>query len=307
MIGKSFQESQKKIPYLLLSPAFVISIIVLIIPMVLGIVIATKSVTQTTILDWFNAEFVGFRNFSRVLNPTEPIGRAFYSSILTTFRYGIISKALHFALGLIGALVVNRKFKGRIFFQTLFLIPLAIPSFISAIAWRFMFLRDWGLVNYLLVDVFKIISERPFWLVGENALAAVITAQVWKGWAFHYLMIFASLKGVPAELYEAVEIDGGGRFLKFWHVTYQHIKPILKVLLVVNGLRILNEFDTVFVMIGQRPPASVNVISVQVYNQAFVNWNFGLASSMGAIWLVLLVVMATVLAKLTNIYRTDTK
>ena len=305
MKAKQFRASSHRVAFGLLSPAIVVSLVVLVIPMLLGVYIATKSVTQTTILDWVNAGDIGLRNFYRVLDPANPIGTAFYSSILTTLRYGVISKVLHFTLGLIGAIVVNRKFKGRLFFQTLFLIPLAIPSFISAIGWRFMFLREWGLVNHLLVDVFGILSERPFWLVGDNALAAVVTAQVWKGWAFHYLMIFASLKGVPQELYEAVEIDGGGRFTKFWHVTIQHIKPILKVLLVVNGLRILNEFDTVFVMIGQRPPASVNVISVQVYNQAFVNWNFGLASAMGAVWLITLVLMATALAKLTRIYRTE--
>jgi multiple sugar transport system permease protein len=280
-------------------------VVILVIPMLLGLFIATKSVTQTTVLNWVNASFVGLRNFVRVLNPNDSIGVTFYSSILTTFRYGVLSKFFHFFLGMIGALVVNRKFRGRLFFQTLFLIPLAIPSFISAIAWRFMFLKDWGLVNYLLVDVFRLLQERPFWLVGDNALAAVITAQVWKGWAFHYLMIFASLKGVPQELYESVEMDGGGRFLKFWHVTYQHLKPILKVLLVVNGLRILNEFDTVFVMIGQRPPASVSVISMQVYNQAFVNWNFGIASAMGAVWLVALVTMASVLAKTSGIYQAE--
>ncbi len=305
MRTKQFRASSSRVAFGLLSPAIVVSLVILVIPMLLGVYIATKSVTQTTILDWVNADNVGLRNFFRVLDPANPIGTAFYSSILTTIRYGVISKILHFGLGLIGAIVVNRKFKGRLFFQTLFLIPLAIPSFISAIGWRFMFLREWGLVNHLLVDFFGILSERPFWLVGPNALAAVVTAQVWKGWAFHYLMIFASLKGVPQELYEAVEIDGGGRFTKFRHVTFQHIKPILKVLLVVNGLRILNEFDTVFVMIGQRPPASVNVISVQVYNQAFVNWNFGLASAMGAVWLVTLVLMATALAKLTRIYRAE--
>ena len=107
---------------------------------------------------------------------------------------------------------------------------------------------------------------------------------------------------IPEELYEAVDIDGGSNLAKFWHVTFPYLKPILKVLLVVNGLRIFNEFETAFVMMGERPPAAADVVSLHVYNQAFINWNFGLASAMAISWVFILAIVAFILAKTTRIH-----
>ncbi|MEK3885708.1 sugar ABC transporter permease [Paenibacillus sp. PL2-23] len=185
----------------------------------------------------------------------------------------------------------------------IFLIPYAIPTFISAISWRFMFLKDWGLINYILVDKLHLLKERPFWLVGDNSLYAIITAQVWRGWSFHFIMILAAMQTIQKDLYEAVDIDGGGKWAKFTQVTYPAIKPVLITLLVVNGLRILNEFETAFVMLGESPSEAANVISLHVYTQAFVNWNFGLGSAIALIWLGVILVLAFLLMKLTNMYK----
>ena len=297
------QRSKLTIVYYLILPAVIMELAIHVIPMLLGLGIAFKDVTQRTILNWINADFIGLNNFILSLDPSRSIGRSFYASIVTTFKYGVSAKILHFALGLWGALLVHRQFKGRAFFRTLFLIPLAIPSFISAISWRFMFLQEWGLINTLLVDHLHLVAERPQWLVGDNALWAIIIAQVWRGWSFHYVMILAALQAIPEELYEAVDIDGGSNLAKFRHVTFPYLKPILKVLLVVNGLRIFNEFETAFVMMGERPPAAADVVSLHVYNQAFINWNFGLASAMAISWVVILAAIAFILAKTTRIHH----
>mgnify|MGYP006299331125 CR=1 FL=1 len=283
-------------------PAIILEVLIHLIPMALGISIGFKKVTTSTILDWMNAPFVGLENFKIAFDPARQVAKNYYSSIITTFRYGVSAKILHFALGLIGAILVNRKFKGRTFFRVLFLMPLTIPTFISAISWRFLFLREWGLINTILVDYLHLFAERPSWLVGPNAIWAIIIAQVWRGWSFHYIMILSGLQGIPPEMYEVVDIDGGGPLTKFRVVTFPYLKPVLKVLLVVNGLRIFNEFETAYVMMGARPPSSANVMSIHVYNQAFFNYNFGLASAMAIGWLLVLIVVAVFLVKITNIH-----
>lgn len=285
------------------TPAIAAMIFIFALPMVFGIMISMKQVTQTTIIDWLYAPFVGLQYFIRILNPSDPIGMKFYDSIIVTFKFGVIAKFFHFALGLWAALLLMKEFKGRTFFRVLFIVPYAIPGFIAAITWRFLFLKDWGLINIILVDKLKLMSEKVFWLIGDNALYSIIITHVWRGWSFHFLMIYAALQTVQKDLYEAIEIDGGGKLSKFWHVTFPAIKPILTVLLVVNGFRVLNEFETVYVMMGANPPDSANLMSILVYNQAFTNWNFSTGSAMAFTWLVILAIVAFILARLTRLNR----
>lgn len=293
------QERKKRIfAYYLIVPALFLEIFIHVIPMILGIQVSLKDVTINTMADWFNAPFIGLKNYMSLFSVGSVNAKLFFDSALVTLRYGVLAKIFHFALGLWGALLMNREFKGRGFFRTLFMIPYAIPSFISAISWKFMFLKDWGLINHLLVDKFNLLSQKPFWLVGDNALWAIVTAQVWRGWSFHYIMILAGLQTVSKDLYEAVDIDGGNVFHKFYHVTFQALKPVLTTLLVVNGMRIFNEFETTFVMMSEKPPASANVMAVNIYNQAFNNWDFGMSSANAVSWVVIIVTISIILMKI---------
>jgi multiple sugar transport system permease protein len=290
-------QKRNRFIYAVIIPAILLELFIHIIPMILGAVISMKSVNINTIADWLNAPFVGFKNYAAILKPGSLQSKQFWASAATTLKYGVTAKILHFGLGLWGALVLNREFKGRGFFRTIFMIPYAVPIFISGISWKFMFQKEWGLINYILVDKLHLLAEKPFWLVGDNALWAVITAQVWRGWSFHFIMILAGLQTVPKELYEAVEIDGGNAWHKFRHVTLVALKPVLTTLLVVNGMKILNEFETTFVMLSERPPESANVMSVNIYDQAFNNWNFGLASANSLLWVLTIVAISLILMK----------
>lgn len=293
------QERKKRMfAYYLIVPALFLEIFIHITPMILGVVVSLKNVTINTMADWFNAPFIALKNYTALFQPESVTAQKFFESAAATLKYGVAAKIFHFGLGLWGALLMNREFKGRGFFRTLFMIPYAIPSFISAISWKFMFLKDWGLINFLLVDKFHILSEKPFWLVGDNALWAIVTAQVWRGWSFHYIMILAGLQTISKDLYEAVEIDGGNVFHKFRHVTFQALKPVLTTLLVVNGMRIFNEFETTFVMLSERPPASANVMAVNIYNQAFNNWDFGMSAANSVTWVIMIVAISVVMMKI---------
>ena len=290
------QHNRRKIfIYGMIFPALMMELFIHITPLAIGVLVSMKDVGLRTMANWTSASFVGFSNFAKFLKPGNTLNQQFWHSAGVTLKYGVIAKIFHFLLGFWGALLLNRDFKGRGIFRVIFMLPYAVPSFISAIAWKFMFQKEWGLVNYLLVDVLGILSEKPFWLVGDNAIYAVIAAQVWRGWSFHFIMILAGLQTIPSSLYEAATIDGASAFTKFRVITIPELKPILTTLIVVNGMKIFNEFETAFVMLSENPPASVNVMSVNVYKQAFSNFNFGVASANAIIWVAIIFFFSWVL------------
>ncbi len=296
------QEQKKNVfIYGMLLPALIMELFIHITPLLLGVVVSVKNVGLRTMGDWIHASFVGADNYLEFLKPGSTMNSQFWTSSGVTLKYGLIAKIFHFLLGFWGALLLNRNFKGRGIFRVIFMLPYAVPSFISAIAWKFMFQKEWGLINYFLVDVVHLISEKPFWLVGDNAIYAVIVAQVWRGWSFHFIMILAGLQTIPTHLYEAATIDGAGPFTQFRVITLPELKPILTTLIVVNGMKIFNEFETTFVMLSENPPASANVMSVNIYKQAFGNFNFGVASANAIIWVVIIFAVSWMLNKLLRL------
>lgn len=287
--------------YGMLLPALILELFIHITPLVLGLIVSVKDVGLHTLSDWLHAPFVGFSNYKEFLLPGTTMSAQFWDSAAVTLKYGLLAKLFHFLLGFWGALLLNRDFRGRSIFRVIFMLPYAVPSFISAIAWKFMFQKEWGLINFFLVDKLHLFSEHPFWLVGDNAIYAIVAAQVWRGWSFHFIMILAGLQTIPAHLYEAATIDGAGAITKFRVITLPELKPILTTLIVVNGMKIFNEFETTFVMLSENPPASANVMSVNIYKQAFGNFNFGVASANAVIWVVLIFFFAWLINKLLRL------
>lgn len=283
--------------YGMLLPAVAMELFIHITPLILGFVVSVKSVGLRTMADWIHAPFTGLENYKEFLMPGTTMNAEFWHSAGVTLKYGLIAKLFHFLLGFWGALLLNRNFKGRGIFRVIFMLPYAVPSFISAIAWKFMFQKEWGLINYLFVDVLGLITDKPFWLVGSNAIYAVVAAQVWRGWSFHFIMILAGLQTIPAHLYEAATIDGAGAITKFRVITLPELKPILTTLIVVNGMKIFNEFETTFVMLSENPPSSVNIMSVNIYKQAFANFNFGVASANAIIWVIIIFAVSWIINK----------
>ena len=296
------QKSKKSVfVYGMLIPALILELFIHITPLILGFVVSVKEVNPRTMADWLHAPFAGIQNYKEFLSPGTAMNDIFWSSAWVTLKYGLLAKFFHFLFGFWGALLLNRDFKGRGFFRVIFMLPYAVPSFISAIAWKFMFQKEWGLVNFLLVDKLHLFAENPFWLVGDNAIFAIVAAQVWRGWSFHFIMILAGLQTIPTHLYEAATIDGAGPLTKFRVITLPELKPILTTLIVVNGMKIFNEFETTFVMLSENPPASANVMSVNIYKQAFGNFNFGVASANAVTWVLVIFAISLCLNKLLRL------
>ncbi|SIO85849.1 carbohydrate ABC transporter permease [Nocardiopsis sp. JB363] len=286
------------LPYGMILPAAVLELSIHIIPMLLGIYISFTSLTQLTIRRWTTAPFVWFDNFVRGLDPGSALGNALFESLIRTIVYTVLVVGLSWALGMAAAVALNTKFRGRGVLRTLFLVPYALPVYVAAILWAFMFNQRDGMVNRVLVQDLGLLDERPFWLIGENAFWVLVIVSVWRLWPFAFLMLLAALQSIPADVYEAAAIDGASTWKRFTNITLPMIRPANLVVLLVMGLWTFNEFNIPYLLFGDTSPESARLISPLIYEHSFVNWNFGLGAAMSVMLLVVLIVASAMYVRM---------
>lgn len=289
------------LPYLLVLPALLFELLVHIFPMLVGVGVSFLELTQFYVRNWSAAPFVGFRNYAAGLDPSGPIGGALAQSFLITIAYTLLVVGGAWVLGMSAALLVNTEFRARKWFRTLFLIPYALPVYVAVIAWSFMLQQDNGAMNTLLVDNLGLFEQRPFWLIGDNAFWSIVMTSLWRSWPFAFLMLLAGLQTVPGELYEAASIDGASRWRQFREITLPLLRPVNLVLLLVLFLWTFNEFNAPYVLFGQAPPAAADLLSLHIYVNSFVDWNFGLGASMSVLLLLFLLVVSVIYVRVLRI------
>lgn len=273
----------------LVAPALFFELLIHILPMLTGIAMSFLSINQFNLANWLHAPFVGLANYRIGVSPASPIGSSFLSSIGVTFAFTALVVLCSVGIGLGAALLMNRPFPGRAVVRTIYLIPYAMPVFVTGILWRFMFLRE-GAVNTLLVDVFHLSDHPLFWLIGSNAFWSIVIVALWRLWPFCFLMFLAGLQAIPTDLYEAVAIDGGGAWAQFRHITLPLMRPVLSITTLVTTLWTFNDFTTPFTLLGSRPPASADLMAVHIYDNAFLHWQFGIGSAMSVMMLVIMLI-----------------
>ncbi|MFF6999664.1 carbohydrate ABC transporter permease [Streptomyces sp. NPDC008313] len=288
------------LPYLLLLPALVLELLVHLVPMVIGIVMSFKELTQFYIRDWGAAPWSGLDNYSLSVDFDAPVGEALLHSFYVTCGFTLLSVCLCWLLGTAAAIFMQDVFRGRGLLRAVFLVPYALPVYAAVITWAFMFQHDNGLVNHVLHDQLGLSDKATFWLIGDNSFIALLTVSVWKGWPFAFLIVMAGLQNIPKELYEAAALDGAGVWQQIRRITLPSLRPVNQVLVLVLFLWTFNDFNTPYVLFGKSAPEAADLISIHIYQSSFVTWNFGAGSAMSVLLLLFLLVVTGVYLLLTS-------
>ncbi|MFD3942194.1 carbohydrate ABC transporter permease [Streptomyces sp. NPDC058579] len=288
------------LPYLLLLPALLLELLVHLVPMVIGIAMSFKELTQFTIRNWGDAPWAGLDNYALSIDFDAPVGQALLKSFVTTCVFTVASVGLCWLLGTAAAVFLQESFRGRGLLRALFLVPYALPVYAAVITWAFMFQRDNGLINHVLHDQLGIGDSPAFWLIGDNSFWALLVVSVWKGWPFAFLIVMAGLQNIPRELYEAAALDGAGVWKQIRHITLASLRPVNQVLVLVLFLWTFNDFNTPFVLFGKAAPEAADLISLHIYQSSFQTWNFGTGSAMSVLLLLFLLLVTGVYLLLTS-------
>jgi multiple sugar transport system permease protein len=299
------RKKRQVLPYVLLLPVLAAELLIHIIPMLVGVGMSFLHLTQFYIRNWRSAPAAGLDNYRFVLHFDQAAGKGLLHSFVVTVEFTAIVLVCSWGLGMAAAVWTQHSFRGRGLVRTAFLVPYALPVFASVITWSFMLQRDNGMVNHVLVDQLHLTGDRPFWLIGGNSFWSLVVVEVWRLWPFAFLALTAGMQSIPGEQYEAAAIDGAGVFRSLRHVTLPNLRSVNQVLLLVLFLWTFNEFTTPYTFFGKGAPHQADLISMHIYQNSFVTWNFGSGSAMSVLLLLFLLVITAVYLLLTNRRRSD--
>ena len=259
--------------YLFLAPGFVLFGLVILYPIARAFQI---SLYHWAIVPGAPSDFLGFGNYSRAFH--DPI---FWRALANTGFYMAVTVPAQVVLGLATAVLLDARMPGRALFRTLYYLPVVTSWVVVSLLFRYLFITDGGLVNWVLHDGIHVTGHNVEWLGHRwSAMLAISILGVWKGIGWSMVIFLAALQGVPRELHEAAAVDGATAWRRFRAVTLPAIRPVVAfvtVMLVIGGF---NVFISVFLMTNGGPLDETQVLLTYMYRQAFSFLDFGYGSAL---------------------------
>ena len=286
------EKKRKREPWLFLLPVLVVLLLLFGYPLINSIVMACQNYKLTAPNDIY---FNGFENFKKLFG--DPDGLMILKNSII---YVVISVAGQFLLGLTLALALKKQFKGRGLYQSIVFLPWAFSGFVVGLIFRWSFNGEYGVVNNLLMKL-GIIDNNIAWLGTPGySLAVVIIAMIWMGIPFFAIMILAALQSIPADVYEAADVDGCGTVRQFFQITLPYIKPTLITTVLLRTIWIFNSLDLVVIITDGGPANSSQTLPAYMYSKAFGSYDFGFAAALGVMLMIILGLYALIFLKVTK-------
>jgi len=226
-------------------------------------------------------QFIGFGNYRKLIFE-DPY---FWTSISNTIFYTVFRVPLCIIGSLLLAVLVNNAVKGVKFFRTIYFIPSIVTGVVLSVVWLWMFNPQFGLINSFLAYLG---IPGPLWLLDPNwSKPSMVLMSVWSIGGGRMLVFLAALQSIPKHLYEAVDIDGGGWWVKFKNVTIPMLSPIIFLWSVLEIIFSLQVFVEAYIMTQGGPLNSTMFYNLYLYNKAFNDFEMGYASALA--WLLLII------------------
>ncbi|WP_018899334.1 sn-glycerol-3-phosphate ABC transporter permease UgpA [Rhizobium sp. 2MFCol3.1] len=271
------------LPYLLIAPQLLITIVFFVWP-------AVQAVWQSFLRqDPFGLKdtFVGLANYSRLLQDPD-----YLNSLTVTFVFSIGVTVLSMGLSLLFAICVNRVIRSQRFYTTLLVWPYAVAPAASGLLWWFMFNPSVGIIPYVLEHFGYSWNHR---LNPNNAMILIIIAAAWKQISYNFLFFVAGLQSVPHSLTEAAAIDGAGPIKRFWTVVFPLLSPTTFFLAVINiTYAMFDTFPIIDAATSGGPSQSTNILVYKVYADGFVGLNLGPSAAQSVVLMLIVVVLTVV-------------
>ncbi|MEU8181247.1 sugar ABC transporter permease [Micromonospora sp. NPDC049044] len=266
-------------PYLFLAPAALFILVFQAVPLVQEVYL---SFTRTRLLNPTKSEWVGLDNFNRIFGDPE-----FHHTLLITVVYVVTCVVVAIGAGLVVALLLNRKFRGRGVARALVTVPWAAPGIAVALIATWMLNAQYGIVNRMLDAVGLGVPGGAILDSPRYALPAVLATTIWQLFPFTSVVLLSALQSVPQDLNEAATVDGAGRWATFRAVTWQVIKPTVGLLALLMTIWSLRRFELIWLMTKGGPVGATETLVIDLYSQAFDSKELGSAAAIGMVGVVI--------------------
>ncbi|GGP35634.1 ABC transporter permease [Saccharothrix coeruleofusca] len=282
--------------YAMVLPVVVVIAVLVLYPLAQGVFFTFTNINEANIANPIldrPATYisVGLRNYLNVLSGDPSYG-SFWSTLARTLIWTSACVLLHYGIGLGLAMLLNRPLRGRSAYRVLLILPWAVPAFISAFAWKYMFNAQYGIINQALRAVGL---PDPVWLGQSDwALVAVIIVNVWLGVPFMMVSLLGGLQSIPGDLYEAAEVDGATPWQRFRHVTLPGLRAVSSTVVLLGIIWTFNMFAVIYLVAGQNP--NTRILVTYAFERFFsgASRDYAVASTYGVLILSVLLVFASV-------------
>ncbi|WP_162799017.1 carbohydrate ABC transporter permease [Paracoccus indicus] len=266
-------------------PALVLFLLLTILPLLKLLSLSfhdVEWVNRDAIWDW-----VGLTNYTKLAD--DNLLRA---GALNTLIFAVVAVAMQMLIGFVLALLTTRVVHGRVFYRTVFILPILVPGIIIGAIWKLMYSYDFGVLNTLLITLGLTPQD---WLGNPNlALLSVIIVDVWHWTPFCFLLLLAGLESLPDDIFEAAKIDGASRWQQLRHITLPLMLPTITVTFVFRMILAFKVFDEIYLLTGGGPGTSTEVISFTIYRRFFTEDQTGYGAAMSIA--VIAVIAAAIIA-----------
>lgn len=279
-------------PYILILPACLLMGLIMIYPLGKVFYLSFQHYNPTKP---FTNGFAGLDNFITIFTKKE-----FYNALGVSAKFVACEVVLQLIFGMIVALILNQKFKGRGFFRALTFIPWALSGVLTAVLWSIMFNQHFGVLNDLLAKL-GIIKEPIAWLANTKfVLGSVIVAELWRGIPFFAISLLAAMQGLPDDIYEAARVDGSTKFQTFRFITLPMLKNTIVLTTLLRTIWEFNSVDLIYSLTGGGPVGKTTTLSMLIANQAIKTSNYGYGSALSVVSFAILAVIAVIYMKLSG-------
>jgi arabinogalactan oligomer/maltooligosaccharide transport system permease protein len=282
--------------YLWLLPIIICMAVIVYYPLFYGLFLSFTNADQSNVALHLGSvtlpasyKFIGIQNYISIIsdwfNPTSDGAHI----LLQTVIWIVANSIFHFVFGLGLALILNRKMRFRTVYRVLLMVPWAMPQYVSAFAWLFLFNQQYGFIDVTLQSM----GLPPiYWSSDPNwALVSVILVNVWLGIPFMTVTLLGGLQSIPTELYEASSIDGASRWQTFRHITLPMLRPIAFLITLLDVIWTFNLFSVIFLITQGGPFNRTQTLVTYAWTQAIQTpQKFGLGGAYGFIILAILLI-----------------
>jgi len=228
-------------------------------------------------------QWIGFSNYKQLINSSY-----FWNAFSNTFIFYLMFLALTFWVPIVQAILLNEIKRANIVFRFLYLVPTAIPAVAGYILWKWMYNPDYGLFN----SVLEKLGLGPLGWLNDPAMSKLsIVLPATLGGGIAMLIYYSALQGISKEVLEAARIDGATPVQRLVKIVMPGLAFIIGIQFINFSASIFLTFDPMYIMTGGGPVDSTKVLSMLVYDSAFVEYRFGMA---GAISMFMFVIIAVI-------------
>ena len=284
----TLEQSEKRFARLIILPGIIVLVLLVAGPLIYMFFNSFLSKTLAVRRPPF---FVWFHNYGALFT-----SQRFWSDFLHTLLIMVIGIPVQSALGLIIALLFNKKFPGSRIVVALFLIPVMITPVVAGFEWKIIFDQRFGPLNYVLGLLG--IGPQPWLSRPGLAMASILIVDTWHWKPFVTTVLLAGLSAIPRQVYEASSVDGSSSFKTFWRVTMPLLRPIFTLVILLRIVFIFKIFDPVQILTGGGPGTATETLSFLTYVMGFTRFDVGMTATIAVVQLIIMTIIAQLFVRL---------